>query len=288
MTFRPGRCPPTRPTRRTIASISASRSRRAAIGAVRTNPAFATNDSSSKSTPRSSALTKGVAARVYDEPADLRTCGPADLRTARLTGQASVLCRTVISTPGDSSTIARGGHGRGRRRPRTGPLRGEDPVAARPARLGPPRRRAPGTLRAVWFRGPHSDHLVDSDTGTVLIRMPGPASRPRRATGRLEPPCSHRPPRQELPAPRNFIVVSGLRVNQRARGWPIIPDGPKSVSGAERGVGDHPVGVAGRIPIPGRRHLQLEDPWCSTFLKTSPLMPVPPADRLGDDRRRAR
>ena len=28
-------------------------------------------------------------------------------------------------------------------------------------------------MRTVWFRGPHSDYLVDTDSGRLLLREPG-------------------------------------------------------------------------------------------------------------------
>jgi ABC-type Fe3+/spermidine/putrescine transport system ATPase subunit len=67
---------------------------------------------------------------------------PVDAVAARLTGPASVL-------------DADGG-----------------PVLVRPgwARLNGP---LPGRLREVWFRGPHSDHLVATAMGDLLIREPG-------------------------------------------------------------------------------------------------------------------
>ena len=52
-----------------------------------------------------------------------------------------------------------------------------------------------GRLRAVWFRGPHSDHLVDSPFGEVLIREPGP-------------------PRSEVGACTGWTLVHG---------WPLAP-----------------------------------------------------------------
>jgi hypothetical protein len=68
---------------------------------------------------------------------------PVDVFVARLTGPASVL-------------DADGG-----------------PVLVRPgwAWLGGP---LSGRLREVWFRGPHSDHLVTTAMGELLIREPGP------------------------------------------------------------------------------------------------------------------
>jgi iron(III) transport system ATP-binding protein len=88
-------------------------------------------------------LQVGTPQQVYDEP--------VDLFAARLTGPAS-----VIDAPDGAGT-----------------------VLVRPgwARLGGP---LPAELRAVWFRGPHSDYLLESPLGNVLIREPGP---PRSAAG---------------------------------------------------------------------------------------------------------
>jgi iron(III) transport system ATP-binding protein len=86
-------------------------------------------------------LQVGTPQQVYDRP--------VDLFAARLTGPAS-----VVDSPD-----------------------GTGPVLVRPgwARLGGPLE---GEVRAVWFRGPHTDHLVDGPLGQVLIREPGPPRHP--------------------------------------------------------------------------------------------------------------
>jgi hypothetical protein len=66
---------------------------------------------------------------------------PVDLFAARLTGPASVL--------DDGRLLVRPGW----------------------ARLGGPLK---GELHGVWFRGPHSDYLIDTPRGELLIREPGP------------------------------------------------------------------------------------------------------------------
>ncbi|MDP9444328.1 MAG: ABC transporter ATP-binding protein [Actinomycetota bacterium] len=74
---------------------------------------------------------------------------PVDLWAARLTGPASVLTadgRRLLVRPGW-------------------------------ARLG---GELEGRLHAVWYRGPHSDHLVETPGGQVLVREPGP---PRHRVG---------------------------------------------------------------------------------------------------------
>jgi ABC-type Fe3+/spermidine/putrescine transport system ATPase subunit len=86
-------------------------------------------------------LQVGTPRQVYEEP--------AGLFAARLTGPAS-----VVDAP----------DGRGR-------------LLIRPgwACLGGPLE---GRVRAVWFRGPHSDHLLDTPLGEVVIREPGPPRHP--------------------------------------------------------------------------------------------------------------
>jgi iron(III) transport system ATP-binding protein len=86
-------------------------------------------------------LQVGTPRQVYDEP--------ADLFTARLTGPASV----IDAPDGTGRLLVRPGW----------------------AHLGGPLE---GRLRAVWFRGPHSDHLVQTPLGEVLIREPGPPRHP--------------------------------------------------------------------------------------------------------------
>jgi ABC-type Fe3+/spermidine/putrescine transport system ATPase subunit len=86
----------------------------------------------------------GTPQQVYEEP--------VDLFTARLTGPAS-----VVEAPD-----------------------GGGPLVVRPgwARLGGPLE---GRVRAVWFRGPHSDHLVTGPLGELLIREAGPPRHPAGA-----------------------------------------------------------------------------------------------------------
>lgn len=86
----------------------------------------------------------GTPERVYSEP--------VDELAAKLTGPASVL--TLPDGPGRVLV-----------RPEWAALDGE-----RPARIG-----------EVWFRGPHSDYLLDTDQGRLLIREPGPPSYQRGA-----------------------------------------------------------------------------------------------------------
>jgi ABC-type Fe3+/spermidine/putrescine transport system ATPase subunit len=78
----------------------------------------------------------GTPRQVYEEP--------VDLFAARLTGPASV----IDAPDGGGRLLVRPGW----------------------ARLGGPLE---GTVRSVWFRGPHSDHLVDTPLGELLVREPG-------------------------------------------------------------------------------------------------------------------
>jgi ABC-type Fe3+/spermidine/putrescine transport system ATPase subunit len=83
----------------------------------------------------------GTPRQVYEEP--------VDLFAARLTGPASV----IDDPDGGGRLLVRPGW----------------------ACLGGPLQ---GELRAVWFRGPHSDHLVAGPCGELLIREPGPPRHP--------------------------------------------------------------------------------------------------------------
>jgi ABC-type Fe3+/spermidine/putrescine transport system ATPase subunit len=110
----------------------------------------------------------GTAQQVYDEP--------VDLWAARLTGPAS-----VIASPNGSRRLL---------------VRPE--WACLGASLG---GAFEGRLKEVWFGGPHSDYLVDSPLGTLLIREPGaPVHRPGevvpwslRRSWHLDPPESGGP-----------------------------------------------------------------------------------------------
>jgi iron(III) transport system ATP-binding protein len=86
-------------------------------------------------------LQVGTPQQVYDEP--------VDAFAARLTGPASL----VRAPDGDGTVLVRPGW----------------------ARLGGP---LTAEVRAVWFRGPHSDHLLAGPLGEVLVREPGPPSSP--------------------------------------------------------------------------------------------------------------
>jgi iron(III) transport system ATP-binding protein len=88
-------------------------------------------------------LQVGTPHQVYNEP--------VDLFAARLTGPASV----IDAPDGGARLLVRPGW----------------------ARLGGPLE---ADLHAVWFRGPHTDYLVRTGLGELLIREPGP---PRHRAG---------------------------------------------------------------------------------------------------------
>jgi ABC-type Fe3+/spermidine/putrescine transport system ATPase subunit len=86
----------------------------------------------------------GTPQQVYDEP--------VDLFAARLTGPASV----IDAPDGGTKLLVRPGW----------------------ARLGGPLQ---AEVRAVRFRGPHSDHLLDTPLGELLVREPGAPRHPAGA-----------------------------------------------------------------------------------------------------------
>jgi hypothetical protein len=105
----------------------------------------------------------GPPAQVYAEP--------VDALAARLTGPASVL-RAPTSASGDNTctlTVAATSVTASCAKP---PGAGVHALLVRPdwARMGGP---LTGRLRAVLFRGPHCDHLLETAVGDVLVREPG-------------------------------------------------------------------------------------------------------------------
>ena len=107
----------------------------------------------------------GSPSEVYAEPVDLwaaRLTGPASLLRARLRRADARTCAVEladrqVSVRCDSAVTYVGGVHRLLVRPGWAGLGGE----------------LPGRVRAVWFRGPHSDHLVETPAGSVLLREPG-------------------------------------------------------------------------------------------------------------------
>jgi len=113
----------------------------------------------------------GTPDQVYAEP--------VDVWSARLTGPASVVEAAVISTRDGRCVVRVAGRVVTVEGPSAAPVRESVPLLVRPgwARLG---GELPGRLRAVWFRGPHSDHVVETAAGEVIIREPGT---PRHTAG---------------------------------------------------------------------------------------------------------
>ncbi len=103
-------------------------------------------------------------------PPELVYSRPVDLWAARLTGPATYLSAPLVSVGTGTGVVDIAGE-RVRVRCEAG---GDGPgsLLVRPgwAHLG---GTLPGRLRAVWFRGPHSDHQVETPAGEVLIREPG-------------------------------------------------------------------------------------------------------------------
>jgi iron(III) transport system ATP-binding protein len=83
----------------------------------------------------------GTPQQVFEEP--------VDLFAARLTGPASLL----EAPDGGATVLVRPGW----------------------ARLGGPQKAEVG---AVWFRGPHTDYLLDTPAGELMLREPGPPRHP--------------------------------------------------------------------------------------------------------------
>ena len=95
-------------------------------------------------------LTDGQVVQV-GTPEEVYSC-PVDQWAAQLTGPASVLTGAVTSTrllvrPEWVSLVPPGG---------------DSPEGGR------------GQVQAVWFRGPHSEYLLDTARGRLLVREPGP------------------------------------------------------------------------------------------------------------------
>ena len=113
----------------------------------------------------------GTPEQVYAEPVDIWAAG--------LTGPASVLQAAVVAAHGGRCSVVVQGQRVTVEGPAATPVRDTVPLLVRPgwARLG---GELTGRLRAARFRGPHSDHLVETSMGEVLIREPGP---PRHAVG---------------------------------------------------------------------------------------------------------
>jgi hypothetical protein len=104
---------------------------------------------------------------------------PVDVWAARLTGPASVLTAKVVDARADRASLEMDGTIVEVDSTGAAPVGDAVPLLVRPgwARLG---GELGGRLLAVRFRGPHSDHIVETAAGNLLIREPGP---PRHAAG---------------------------------------------------------------------------------------------------------
>ncbi|MEJ7744141.1 MAG: ABC transporter ATP-binding protein [Nocardioidaceae bacterium] len=113
----------------------------------------------------------GTPQRLYAEP--------VDVWAARLTGPASVLEASVVDARGGRCTVTIAGRVVTVEGPDETPVRDAVPLLVRPgwAHLG---GELTGRLRSVRFRGPHSDHIIETVAGDVLVREPGP---PRHTAG---------------------------------------------------------------------------------------------------------
>ncbi len=116
----------------------------------------------------------GTPQQVYDEPVDrwaAQLTGPASVLHARVHQVGGGRCTASVDgtaitadVPGGAPASAASGTSRLLVRPEWGRLGGN----------------LAGRLRAVRFRGPHSDYLVETSAGEVLLREPGP---PRHTAG---------------------------------------------------------------------------------------------------------
>ncbi len=113
----------------------------------------------------------GTPEQVYAEP--------VDLWAALLTGPASLVRAPVSASADDLCTLAVGGRSVVVGTTVAVPVAERAELLVRPgwARLG---GDLPGRLRSTRFRGEHTDLLVETEVGEVLIRQPGP---PRHAAG---------------------------------------------------------------------------------------------------------
>jgi len=148
----------------------------------------------------------GTPEQVYAEPVDIWAAG--------LTGPASVVRAAVVAAHGGRCSVVVQGHRVTVEGTAATPGRDTVPLLVRPgwARLG---GELTGRLRAARCRGPHSDHLVETSMGEVLIREPGP---PRHAVGDDVPwTLSRIWPLQETAAPGGVAGPFLSRAQSRGR-----------------------------------------------------------------------
>jgi ABC-type Fe3+/spermidine/putrescine transport system ATPase subunit len=154
----------------------------------------------------------GTPRQVYDEP--------LDEWAARLTGPTSILMADVAAEADGPCTVTLDGEVVVIDAP-VQPVRGRASILVRPgwAHLG---GNLSGRVSAVRFRGPHSDHLVETPFGQVLIREAGSS---RLAVGDNV--------RWRL---ARVWPLSGSRSHERAGGAPESTEGgpqPSIVAGPE-------------------------------------------------------
>jgi len=107
----------------------------------------------------------GTPEQVYAEPVDLwaaRLTGPASVLTAPVVATGVGTCTVLVDTIELTVSCSNA-------RPAVGSMRR---LLVRPgwSRLG---GSATGTVEAVWFRGPHTDYLVETAVGSIQIREAG-------------------------------------------------------------------------------------------------------------------
>jgi hypothetical protein len=102
---------------------------------------------------------------------------PVSLWAARLTGPASVISAPLVSMGNGMATVTVGGADAKVAVLTEQPSTAGAQLLVRPdwTAMGGP---LPGVVLASWFRGPHTDHLLDTPAGEVLVREPGQERHP--------------------------------------------------------------------------------------------------------------
>jgi iron(III) transport system ATP-binding protein len=111
----------------------------------------------------------GPPGQVYAEP--------VSLWAARLTGPASVISAPLVAMGNGMATVTVGDAEAKVAVLTERPATGEARLLVRPdwTTVGGP---LPGVVLASWFRGPHTDHLLGTPAGEVLVREPGQERHP--------------------------------------------------------------------------------------------------------------
>jgi ABC-type Fe3+/spermidine/putrescine transport system ATPase subunit len=111
-------------------------------------------------------------------PPDQVYAEPVSLWAARLTGPAAVISAPLVALGNGIAQVTVGGaDAKVAVSERTQLPEGDAQLLVRPdwTAVGGP---LPGVVVASWFRGPHTDHLLDTPAGEVLVREPGRQNRP--------------------------------------------------------------------------------------------------------------